>query len=119
MGVIQFRVERPDLLSAASGQSLVDFLMYDGRIIPARTVLEGGLLHCERSQSESGQMRMMWPRFDGSFQVVHTTSLREQSQPYHLEVELARGQLSRFRNQFYSWNGAGLQSADASPAATA
>ena len=113
MGVIQFRVERPDLLSAASGQSLVDFLMYDGRIIPARTVLEGGLLHCERSQSESGQMRMMWPRFDGSFQVVHTTSLREQSQPYHLEVELARGQLSRLRNQFYSWNGAGLQSSPA------
>lgn len=113
MGVIQFRVERPDLLSAASGHSLIDFLMYDGRVIPARTSLEGSLLYCERSHGESGQMRMIWPRFDGSFQVVHTTSLREQSQPYHLEVELARGQLSRLRNQFYSWSGAGLQSSPA------
>jgi len=113
MGVIQFRVERPDLLSAASGLSLIDFLMYDGRILPARTSLNENTLTCERSQSESGQMRLLWPRFDRSFQVVHTTCLREQSQPYHLEVELARGQLSRLRNQFFSWHGAGLQSSPA------
>jgi hypothetical protein len=110
MGVIQFRVERPDLLSAASATSLVDFVMYDGRIIPARTALTENLLRCERVSAESGQMRILWPRFDGSCQIVHTTSLREQSEPYHLEVELARGQLSRLRNQFYSWSGAGLQS---------
>lgn len=33
MGVIQFRVERPDLLSGAEELSLIDFLMYDGRVI--------------------------------------------------------------------------------------
>jgi hypothetical protein len=110
MGVIQFRVERPDLLTEASAQSLVDFLMYDGRVVPARTTLDGNLLRCERLSSESGQMRLLWPRFDRSCQVVQTTSLREQAQPYCLEVELARGQLSRLRNQFYAWSGAGLQS---------
>lgn len=110
MGVIQFSVERPDRLSAASALSLVDFLMYDGRVIPARTTLTERTLKCERTQSESGQMRLLWPRFDGSCQVVHTTSLREQADPYSLEVELARGQLSRLRNQFFAWSGAGLQS---------
>ena len=110
MGVIQFQVERPDLLQAASSQSLVDFLMYDGRVIPARATLNGNLLRCERMQSESGQLRLLWPRFDGSVHVVHTTSLREQADPYSLEVELARGQLSRLRNQFYAWSGAGLVS---------
>ena len=109
MGVIQFRVERPDLLIAASGLSLVDFLMYDGRITPAKVSLEGNILRCERLLSESGQMRLLWPRFDGTCQVVQTTSLREQIQPYYLELELARGQLSRLRNQFYAWTGAGLQ----------
>ncbi len=109
MGVIQFLVERPDLLSGASELSLVDFLMYDGRVIPARTHLVNGMLYCERQRSESGQMRLLWPRFDGRRQVVHTTSLREQSAPYSLELELARGQLSRLRNQFSSWSGAGLQ----------
>ena len=110
MGVIQFRVERPDLLIAASALSLVDFLMYDGRVVSSRTSLEGNILRCERLPAESGQMRILWPRFDRSIQVIHTTSLREQAQPYSLEVELARGQLSRLRNQFYSWSGAGLQS---------
>ncbi len=110
MGVIQFRVERPDLLIAASGLSLIDFLMYDGRITPAKVSLEGNILRCERLLSESGQMRLLWPRFDGTCQVVQTTSLREQILPYYLELELARGQLSRLRNQFYAWTGAGLQS---------
>lgn len=110
MGVIQFRVERPDLLFAASALSLVDFLMYDGRVASARTSLEGNILRCERLPTESGQMRILWPRFDRSIQVVHTTSLREQAQPYSLEVELARGQLARLRNQLCSWSGAGLQS---------
>ena len=109
MGVIQFRVERPDLLSGAPELSLIDFLMYDGRVIPARTHLANGMLYCERHLSESGQMRLLWPRFDGRRQVVHTTSLREQLAPYLLELELARGQLSRLRNQFNSWSGAGLQ----------
>jgi hypothetical protein len=110
MGVIHFRVARPDLLTAASDLSLVDFLMYDGRVIPAQATLSENILRCERKQSESGQLRLLWPRFDGRSQVVQTTSLREQASEYSLEVELARGQLSRLRNQFYAWSGAGLQS---------
>ncbi len=113
MGVLKFHVERPDLLSSASALSLVDFLMYDGRVVPARATLTDQSLLVEKTPSESGQMRLLWPRFDGSSQVIHTTSLREQQAPYNLEVELSRGQLSRLRNQFYSWSGAGLQSSQA------
>lgn len=109
MGVIHFHVARPDLLTAGSDLSLVDFLMYDGRVVPARVSLQGNILRCSRNQTESGQMRIPWPRFDGSIQVVHTTSLREQTEPYDLEVELARGQLARLRTQHQNWTGAGLQ----------
>lgn len=110
MGVIQFHVQRPDLLTKAGGCSMVDFLMYDGRIAPADVVLQGDSLICRRTVSESGQFRLSWPRFNGDSQVVHSTSLREQSEPYELELELARGQLSRLRNQFSIWHGSGLQS---------
>ena len=110
MGVIQFLVERPDLLSVNHASSLVDFLTFDGRVTPARVSLQDKLLRCERATPESGQLRLLWPRFDHTRHVVHSTSLREQSRPYELELELARGQLSRLRDQFYAWHGAGLQS---------
>ncbi len=110
MGVIQFLVERPDLLSVNNASPLVDFLTFDGRVTPARVSLQDKLLRCERATPESGQLRLLWPRFDHTRHVVHSTSLREQSRPYELELELARGQLSRLRDQFYAWHGAGLQS---------
>lgn len=110
MGVIQFHVQRPDLLAKAGSCSMVDFLMYDGRIAPADVLLQGDRMICRRTVSESGQFRLSWPRFSGGSQVVHSTSLREQSEPYELELELARGQLSRLRNQFSIWHGSGLQS---------
>ncbi|MEY3459129.1 MAG: Endo,4-beta-xylanase precursor [Planctomycetota bacterium] len=110
MGVIQFLVERPDLLSVSNNSSLVDFLTFDGRVTPARVSLQNNLLRCERPAPESGQLRLLWPRFDQTRQVVHSTSLREQPKPYELELELARGQLSRLRDQFYAWHSAGLQS---------
>ena len=88
MGVIQFHVQRPDLLARAGGCSMMDFLMYDGRIAPADVVLQGDRMICRRSVSESGQFRLPWPRFSGGSQVVHSTSLREQSEPYELELKL-------------------------------
>lgn len=112
MGTIHFHVSRPDLLLAGSDLSLVDFLMYDGRVVPARAMLTGHSLRCERAQAESGQLRIPWPRLDGRVEVAQTTSLREQSAPYDLELELARGQLSRLRNQYNNWTSGGLQSSD-------
>jgi hypothetical protein len=109
MGLIQFHVERPELLSRDDDLSHIDFQMYDGRVVPATASLLHGILRCERQTSESGQMRLLWPRFDGRRQVMQTTSLREQAVPYHLELEIARGQLARLRNQHAAWTGAGLQ----------
>ncbi len=112
MGVMNFRVARPDLLLRGSDLSLIDFLMYDGRVLPAQATLVGNNLRCDRAHTESGQLRIPWPGFDGRVKVIQTTSLREQITPYELEVELARGQLSRLRNQYYTWTGSGLQSSD-------
>lgn len=109
MGVMHFHVDRPDLLTAGSDLSQVDFLLYDGRVVPAKATLNGNVLKCNRTQTDSGQLRIAWPRFDGRRQVVHTGSLREQPGPYDLEVELARGQLARLRNQHSIWTSVGLQ----------
>ncbi len=109
MGVMHFHVERPDLLTAGSDLSQVDFLLYDGRVVPAKATLNGNVLKCNRTQTDSGQLRIAWPRFDGRRQVVHTGSLREQPGSYDLEVELARGQLARLRNQHSIWTSVGLQ----------
>lgn len=109
MGTINFKVARPDLLLAGSDLSLVDFLLYDGRVLPAKATLEGNLLRCQRVSGESGQLRIPWPDFDGNIRVAHSTSLREQAASYDLEVELARGQLARLRNQYNTWTAAGLQ----------
>lgn len=112
MGLIQFLVERPDLLASSLESEHVDFVMYDGRIAASTVEKDGDLFVCRRDASESGQMRLMWPRFDGVHNVIHSTTLREQQEPYQLEIELARGQLSRLRNQFSVWNGSGLQSSE-------
>ena len=109
MGAIHFRVARPDLLPSASELSAVDSLMYDGRILPAQITLAGGKMTCVRDISESGQLRIPWIQMDRKPSVVHSTSLREQSEAYDLELELARGQLSRLRNQHAVWTFAGLQ----------
>lgn len=112
MGALHFRVARPDLLPSASDLSSVDFVMYDGRIVPADVRLNGSSLVCERSIAESGQLRIPWIQMDRRPSVVHSTSLREQATPYDLELELARGQLSRLRNQHSIWTFAGLQTSD-------
>jgi Glycosyl hydrolase family 10 len=109
MGAIHFRVARPDLLPAESELSSVDFLMYDGRILPAQIFLKGNQMTCVREIAESGQLRLPWMHMDRKPGVVHSTSLREQATAYDLELELARGQLSRLRNQYSIWTFAGLQ----------
>ena len=112
MGMIQFLVERPDLLASCVESKHIDFLMYDGRIAAAEIEHSDDRLFCHRRIAESGQMRLLWPRFDGMHSVIHSTTLREQEEPYQLEIELARGQLSRLRNQYSIWHGSGLQSSE-------
>ncbi|MCP4785922.1 MAG: endo-1,4-beta-xylanase [Fuerstiella sp.] len=111
MGLIQFNVETDDLV-AARGVSKSDFVTFDGRVIPADCTLEQGTLRCIRGQSDSSKLRVLC-NIDGEQRVVHTTSLREAQADYALELELARGELSRLRNFYALWTGAGLKSSPA------
>lgn len=108
MGVIQFDVEYPDHVPR-HGLNHADFAMFDGRIIASETTLSAGRLRCHRPQPDSSQLRLLYqPHADGAPVVTHTTSLRESEGNYRLEVELARGELSRLRNYHGAWTGSGL-----------
>jgi len=112
MGVIQFDVEFPEHVPR-HGLHHADFVMFDGRIISSETTLNDGRLHCHRPQTDSSHLRILYqPHVDGAPVVTHTTSLRECDTVYRLEVELARGELSRLRNFYGAWVGAGLQTTD-------
>lgn len=109
MGVIQFDVEYPKNLPRY-GLNYTDFVMFDGRIIASDTSIANGQLRCHRPQPESSQLRLLYqPHADAAPVVTHTTHLREIDRNYRLEVELARGELSRFRNNHGAWTGSGLQ----------
>jgi len=112
MGVIQFQVEYPDLVPR-HGLNHADFVMFDGRIIASDNSLSDGILRCHRPQSDSSHLRLLYrPGPQQTAVVAHSTSLRESNNNYRLEVELARGQLSRLRNHRGVWAGAGLRTSD-------
>ncbi len=109
MGLIQFNVAYPDHVPR-HGLNHADFLTFDGRIIASETSLNNSHLRCDRPQPDSSQLRLLYqPHTDGAPIVTHTTSLRECEHSYRLEVELARGELSRLRNYYEAWHGSGLK----------
>ncbi|MCH2203820.1 MAG: endo-1,4-beta-xylanase, partial [Fuerstiella sp.] len=108
MGAIQFDVEYPDHLPRY-GLNQADFVTFDGRVIASDTVLNDSRLLCNRSHPESSQLRLLYqPHANGAPVVTHTATLRESDEIYRLEVELARGELSRLRNFHGAWTGSGL-----------
>ena len=108
MGLIQFQIETDHLISEAAIRA-ADFITFDGRVIPAQSVYVDGVLKCTRQQSDSSRLRIQC-HFGQRNLVIQTSSLRESPTPYRLEVELARGELSRLRNYYSIWTGAGLKS---------
>ncbi len=112
MGTIQFDVEYPEYIPAY-GLDRADFVTFDGRIIPSQTTLEDRTLVCVRPRNDSSHLRLLYrPHPRAAPVITHSTSLCERSEPYRLEVELARGELSRLRNYFGIWTGAGLAVSD-------
>ncbi len=111
MGLMRFRIASENLLPC-EGVAKADFVTFDGRVIRAKSRLEGDLLECVRSQTDSSKLRILCNLGDRQT-IVNTTSLPEKPEPYTLEVELARGELSRLRNFYFLWTGAGLKSTPA------
>lgn len=106
--MIQFAFETEDFV-VPSEVRRADFITFDGRVVPAQVTLMDGIVDCLRQQSDSCKLRLLCRVGDQEI-VLQTTSLRERPEPYRLEVELARGELSRLRNFFAMWSTAGLKS---------
>ncbi|MEQ9407809.1 MAG: endo-1,4-beta-xylanase [Fuerstiella sp.] len=108
---MKFRIETEHLVPS-TGVATADFVTFDGRIIPTVSKLNGNLLECTRSQTDSSKLRILCNLGDRRT-IVQTTSLPEAPEPYNLETELARGELSRLRHFYHLWTGSGLRSTDA------
>ncbi|MCA9047225.1 MAG: endo-1,4-beta-xylanase [Planctomycetaceae bacterium] len=107
MGLLQFSVATENFVSQ-SAVSRGDFITFDNRVIPAWSTLTEDGLSCRRQQPDSSKLRLLCRPADRDL-VLQTTSLRENSSPYNLEVELARGELSRLRHFYALWTNAGLK----------
>lgn len=108
MGLIQFNVAETPLIAQAE-ICKADFVTFDGRVIATSNVYKDGKLLCHRSLPDSSKLRILC-NLDGAQYVFHTASIRESTQPYNLEQEVARGILTRLRNFYALWTGAGLKS---------
>ena len=65
-----------------------------------------------RDIDESGKLNIVWPTSVAGNVCLTTTSLRISERPYSLPVELARGTLSRLKNQTAEWQRMGLRLPD-------
>lgn len=74
-------------------------------IVPwvARSRLVDGELQIERSSSDSIKVHVPWQVGKHGEVLLATSTLMQRERPYHLTVELARGELCRLRNQIADW----------------
>ncbi|MEZ6133452.1 MAG: hypothetical protein R3C53_00945 [Pirellulaceae bacterium] len=62
-----------------------------------------------REIDESGKLNIVWPTRGSGNICLSTTSLRVTPEPYSLIVEIARGTISRLKNQTSEWQRVGLK----------
>jgi hypothetical protein len=74
--------------------------------------LDGQQFNIGREIDESGKLNIVWPTQSFGNLCLSTTSLRLAQQPYDLAVEIARGTVSRLRNQTSEWQRVGLRLPD-------
>lgn len=115
MGLMRFRVVPTERIT----EELVDQAYLSGidRLAwPVRTTIEGEELHLRRSVSDSACVQVPWPVEGHGSLTLTSGNLLEQSEPYLLSVELARGVINRVRNQLSDWQMIGLSVPKAVPA---
>ena len=108
MGLIRFLIPRPEQLPAG-GASRAYITGLDEIPWPSRIVATDDGLFVDRPPGESGSLYIPWIVEGYGETTLSTASLMERTQPYVLEVELARGTLNRLRNQMAAWEAAGIQ----------
>ena len=107
MGQLRFIVPAPERL-ANHGKELAFVAGADGIPWEGRAKLDGKLLTIERDQRESGWTYVAWHVPKRGVLMLCTGSLMERPQAYSLPIELARGTITRLRNQAAAWQQAGM-----------
>ncbi|GAB4145328.1 MAG: hypothetical protein Tsb009_17450 [Planctomycetaceae bacterium] len=109
MGVMRFVVSSHERFSPRDHFHRAFLSGMEGRVFPVRIELNDGLLTCLRGVSESANLNIAWPVEGFGTPVLKTTTLMEREEPYRLPLELARGKISQFRDQFSQWEHQGMQ----------
>lgn len=107
MGQMRFVVSPPDRINADAVQKAY-LSGFDRATWQIQASLDGGELVIQRAVSDSGNLYIPWQVEDHGRLTLSTGSLMEQSKPYHLSLELARGTISQLRNQLAEWHLIGL-----------
>ncbi len=106
MGLMRF-IAPPGRMTAAAVEQV--YLSGLDRVpTPVHASCEGDQLILHRAASESASLHLLW-HVDGYGEIMLTTgTLMERETPYHLPLELARGEVSQVRHQLFDWQSAGL-----------
>ena len=107
MGQLRFRLHDRNRLAP---ESLARIFVAGGDDIPWATHarFEGDVLVVERAVDESGYVYVPWEVTGAGRRLLSTSTLMERSEPYLLEVELARGLIHRLRSRLFIWEFMGL-----------
>lgn len=108
MGQYRFTVPECDRLTEDSLVSS-QIIGLEGTPWAGKTVLRDGVLFVTRNNSVSGRLLVPWKTEGFGELAMATGTLPESDRPYCLVLELARGSLSRLRNQLSLWFEGGLQ----------
>ena len=76
---------------------------------PTEVTVENGRLVVRRNMDESGYLVVPWITDGAGCLMSSSPTLMERSQPYQIQVELARGKVNQLRNQAAEWLAGGLQ----------
>lgn len=106
----QYRFTVPEC-SRLTEESLVSsqIIGLEGTPWAGKTILSDGVLCITRNNSVSGRLLVPWKTEGYGELALATGTLPESPEPYCLVLELARGSLSRLRNQLSLWFEGGLQ----------
>lgn len=108
MGVMRFLIHPPSIVADCPDLYRAYVAGWDGRVFPTRVEIDGNVMACRRPVAESGSLHVAWPVEGFGQPVLATPSLPEREEPYLLAVELARGQISRLREQSNDWQNQGI-----------
>lgn len=105
---LHFAIPETDLSAAAHRLEQAYVVGLDRMPWPSQIEWVDGHAVVRRAVSESGCVHVPWPVRDFGEVFLQTSCLMERERPYHLGVELARGQLNKLRNQIADWEMFGM-----------